>query len=149
MKMTRRDAFLGAVAALLLIGVSCEGSSAPSLPPGPHMIVHFGYHGDSTGAFEFVARASRPGLLDTVRAELALPVDQRQFVNGPIRRAAAGENLGWQWAFEFNRWQLTDASAEVCDATPEYLEDNLTEWLDSLGHYCPWPSYVSDTVWVP
>lgn len=144
-----RTALLVAVAALLLTGVSCEGASTPSPPPGPYMIVRFGYVGDSTGAFEFVARASRPGLLDSVRAELNLPVDQRQFVNGPVRRAAAGENLGWRWAFEFNRWHLTDASAEVCDATPQYLDDNLTEWLDSLGHYCPWSAYVSDTAWVP
>ena len=148
-KHTRRGAFRLSIAALLLISLSCEGTSGPSFPPGPHMVVRFGYVGDSSGSFEFLARASRSELLDSVRAELALPVDQRQFVNGPIRRAAVGENLDWQWAFVFNGWHLTDASAEVCDATPEYLDDNLTDWLDSLGHYCPWSAYVRDTSWVP
>jgi hypothetical protein len=102
--------------ALLLIGAACQEPSSPS-PPGPHMIVRFGYFGDSNGSFDFVARASRPGLLDSVRAELALPVDQRGFLNGPVRAAAEGENLEWRWAFEYDAWHLTDFSAEVCDAT--------------------------------
>lgn len=82
------------------------------------MIVRFGYFGHSTGAFEFVERASRPGLLGSVRAEFALPVDERRFLNGPVRVAAAGENLGWGWAFVYDAWHLTDNSVELCDATP-------------------------------
>ena len=137
------------LAALLLAGIACGDTSAPSLPPGPHMIVRFGYFGDSTGALEFVARASRPALLDSVRAELALPVDQRRFPNGPVRVAAKGENLGWQWAFAYDGWHLTDAAAEACDATPQYLNDHLAEWIRDLGGYCPWSAFVKDTLRVP
>jgi hypothetical protein len=139
--------FRTAFALLLLIGAACQEPSSPS-PPGPHMIVRFGYFGDSNGSFDFVARASRPGLLDSVRAELALPVDQRGFLNGPVRAAAEGENLEWRWAFEYDAWHLTDFSAEVCDATPQYLEDHLAEWLSSVGEYCPWSAFVKDTAWV-
>lgn len=136
-------------AALLLAGAACGDTSGLSIPHGPHMTVRFGYFGDSTGGFEFVARASRPSLLDSVRAEFALPVDQRRFPNGPVRVAAAGENLAWRWAFTYDAWHLTDNSTEVCDATPRYVEDHLTEWLRSLGNYCPWSAFVKDTSWVP
>ena len=95
------------------------------------------------------ANPSRPGLLDSMRAELALPVDQRRFLNGPVRAAAAGENLGWQWAFVFEAWHLTDSSAELCNGTPQYVEDHLAEWLDAVGRYCPWSGFVKDTSWVP
>ncbi len=138
-----------AAASLLLTGTACQDASAPSVPPGPHMIVRFGYVGDSTGSFEFVARASRPTLLDSVRAELALPVDERRFPNGPLRAAASGENLGWRWAFTFDAWHLTDASAEACDATPQYVHDHFVEWLSSVGSYCPWSAFAKDTAWVP
>ncbi len=113
------------------------------------MIVRFGYAGDMTGSSDFVARATRASLLDSVRAELALPVDQRRFLNGPVRVAAHGENLGWAWAFEYNKWRLADNSTELCDATPQYVEDHLAEWISSVGSYCPWSAYVKDTSWAP
>ncbi len=138
-----------AAASVLLTGTACQGASAPSVPPGPYMIVRFGYLGDATGSFEFVARASRLTLLDSVRAELALPVDERRFPNGPLRVAAPGENLGWQWAFTDDAWHLTDASTEVCDATPQYVEEHFAEWLSSVGNYCPWFAFVKDTALVP
>ena len=60
----------GVVFALGLVWAACQGTSDPSFPPRPHMVVRFGYFGDSTGAYEFVARASRPSLLDSVRADV-------------------------------------------------------------------------------
>lgn len=131
-------------AALLLTGLTCSESAAP---PEPHMIVRFGYANDATGASDFVARAKRPGLLDSVRAELALPAEQRRFPIGPLRAAAAGENLGWSWAFVYDEWQLTDNAVELCDASPQYLQEHLAEWLASVGHYCPWSAFVRDTAW--
>lgn len=133
-----------AFAALLLLGVACTDDPGPST----YMVVRFGYSGDPNGSWDFVAPASRSSLLDSVRAELALPVDQRRFLNGLVRTAAAGENLGWHWAFDLNAWHLTDNSIELCDATPQYVEDHLAEWLSSVRYYCPWSAYVKDTLWV-
>ncbi|MGE5802594.1 MAG: hypothetical protein ACM358_10070 [Gemmatimonadota bacterium] len=138
-----------AIATVLVIGVSCEESVGPQLPPGPHMIVRFGFADDPTGASDFTARASRASLLDSVRAEFGLPVDQRRFLNGPIRAAASGENLGWTWAFTFDQWHLADATAELCDATPQYVQENLADWIAEVGDYCPWSAFVKDTSWVP
>ncbi len=135
--------------AVLLLGLSCADAGAPEPAPGPHMIVRFGYTDDPTGASDFIARASRPTLLDSVRAELSLPVGQRRFLNGPIRVAIPGENPGWTWAFRYDQWQLADATAELCDATPQYVEENLTEWIAEVGNYCPWAAFVQDTTWVP
>jgi hypothetical protein len=136
------------VAAFLLTGTACQDASAPA-DPRRHMIVRFGYLGDTSGSFDFVARASRPSLLDSVRAELALPVDERRFPNGPVQAATSGENFEWRWAFTDDAWHLTDNSAELCDATPQYVHDHFAEWLNSVGSYCPWFAFAKDTAWMP
>ena len=41
------------------------------------------------------------------------------------------------------RW--ADVATEVCDGTPDYVSDNLNEWLDTVGGYCPWSAEV---LWV-
>lgn len=135
--------------ATALISAACTDTGGPQLPPGPHMIVRFGYADDTTGSSDFLARAARASVLDSVRAEFALPVEQRRFLNGPIRVGVPDENLEWTWAFTFDKWHLVDATAELCDATPQYIEEHLTEWLESVGDYCPWSAFVKDTAWVP
>lgn len=136
-----------AVAAILALP-ACRDTTEPRAADG-YMIVRFGFRGDAEGSFDFTARAARPSLLDSVRAELALPVDERRFPNGPVQAAESGENLTWRWAYVPDAWHLTDFSVELCDATPRYVEDNLDEWLASVGYYCPWSAYVKDTTWVP
>jgi hypothetical protein len=135
-----------ALAAVLLL-CACRDTTDPP-PSDDYMIVRFGFRNDGAESFDFVARATRPSLLDSIRAELARPVDERRFPNGPVRAADPGENLAWSWAYEPDAWHLTDFSIELCDATPRYVEDHLDEWLGSVGHYCPWAAYVKDTTWV-
>ena len=135
----------GLVWAVLILS-ACRDTTEP--PSDDYMIVRFGFRDDATQSFDFVAHATRPSLLDSIRAELALPVDERRFPNGPVRTAEPDENLAWRWAYEPDAWHLTDFSVELCDGTPRYLDDNLDEWLASVGHYCPWSAYVKDTTWV-
>jgi hypothetical protein len=37
---------------------------------------------------------------------------------------------------------MADVSIEVCDGKPSYVQENLDEWLDTVGNYCPWASKV-------
>jgi hypothetical protein len=111
------------------------------------MVVRFGMDGDASGALDFLARASRPSLLDSIRAELATAGPSRH-LNGTLLPAAGGENLGWNWVYAFNDWTLAEVSAEVCDASPQYVHDHRDRWLLTVGHYCPWGAYVKDTAWV-
>ena len=33
---------------------------------------------------------------------------------------------------------MAEATIEVCSGLPSFVEENLAEWLSSVGQYCPW-----------
>lgn len=120
---------------------SARGTSVAS----DTLVVRVGIRGDASGAEDFLVRATRPSLKDSVRAELALPAAERRHVNGVLRRARPGENLGWHWAIETDGWSLAEMSIELCDGRPRMVESDLEAWLRT-GRFCPWASFVRDTL---
>lgn len=99
----------------------------------------------------FIAWTTDPTVIAHVEAQLALPVDERQqHINGKIARQPEGCDLNqeWSWYFVMNEWDLADFSIEVCDGNPQYVEDNLDDFLH-VGHYCPWSSYVKGEIAAP
>ena len=93
----------------------------------------------------FIAWTNETSILESIDAQLALPVNQRAMhINGPIARLPEGcENLNrdWSWYHKPNEWTLTDFSIELCDGDPQYVEENLDEYI-RIGGYCPWGSRV-------
>ena len=79
----------------------------------------------------FRAAVSDLSLIDAARAELALPVSERNFINGPIQRGDGGHNTGWSWSFIEDDWELVEVSIELCDGNPEDLEADLDYWVDT------------------
>ncbi len=101
-------------------------------------------HGSEPGAATFVAVTANPAVIRAVRAELDKPLAQRTLhINGPIARGDGGHNAPWSWQFTKGKWVLTDFSMEECNGRPADVEQNLDEWLDGVGRYCPWASRVS------
>lgn len=100
---------------------------------------------ESSGS-TFLAWTSDTAVINDVLAQLQLPEDQRdKHINGEIARLSEpceGINKDWSWYFVPGEWQLADISIEVCDGEPNYVEENLSEFTDNVGRYCPWSSYV-------
>ena len=93
----------------------------------------------------FLAWTSDANTIQQVEAQLALPQDQRgQHINGVILRLPEDCNINqkWSWYFEPSSWVLSDISIELCDGNPQYLEENLEEYVSNVGRYCPWGSIV-------
>lgn len=91
----------------------------------------------------FYAATSDPSLIAAARAQLALPLEQRMLhINGDVEAGDDGVNAPWSWHFVSSSWTLAEISAEVCDAWPSYVEENLDEWLESPGFFCPWSSRI-------
>ena len=44
----------------------------------------------------------------------------------------------WSWHVDPQNAEWADFTIEVCDAAPEYIEENLDAWLASPGAWCPW-----------
>jgi hypothetical protein len=105
----------------------------------------FSIRHDPTGAEDFIAETSDLVVIDSCRAQLALPAENRLVhVHGPIARAEAGENLSWSWRFVPDKWHLAPFSMELCDGNPSGVESDVGYWVDTIGVFCPWNSYVAE-----
>lgn len=93
---------------------------------------------------QFVAVTSDSSVIEKARAQLREPVAQRQlFISGPIARGNGGHNLDWSWHFVPDQWDLVEIAIEVCDGTPRQVEADLDYWVDQVGRFCPYLSYVA------
>ena len=72
------------------------------------------------------------------------PTEDVPFPIGPIKRGSGlrRHNAPWGWHFDPVRVRLTEASIELCDATPSYVEDHIATFADLIGSYCPWDSHL-------
>jgi hypothetical protein len=125
----------------LLTAFACAGQEAPGPSPSGTLFVRFGLRQDTGSGLDFLAPTTRASLIDSVRRELRLPVDQRHtHFHGWIDPAPLGQNLDWPWAVEPDTWVLADVSYELCDGLPSQVQGR--------HEMCPWVSYVKDTTWV-
>jgi hypothetical protein len=87
---------------------------------------------------EFTVFAARREAVRQMRAE-ADEEDPSLIVSG-IVGAARRYNDEWSYSMRPGSIVLGEAFIEVCDAAPEYVEDNLDEWRGE--RWCPWSSFV-------
>jgi hypothetical protein len=103
----------------------------------------FGMDGDASGEQDFVAITSDPDVIEKALQELGKPVAERDlFIIGPIERGNAGHNLGWNWHFKADQWDLTEIAIELCDGNAVLVEQAIDYWVDTVGQFCPWNSYI-------
>ncbi len=136
---------IGGAAALILVllAASCEsGTDSPIIPPGPRTFV-FGMHNIPDAQGQFLAATSDAAVLQKLAAQLALPAaDRNLHISGPIERGTGSDNLSWHWRFVESRWDMVEVSIELCDGTPEMVEQDVDKWVQDVGVFCPWNSYV-------
>src|SRR5215510_1168599 len=120
------------------------GCSSTAASPGRRVPVRFEFaQGSDTNSARFLAATSDPAVIAQAREELAKPPGSRGLhIHGLIAAGDGGYNKPWHWHFVEDQWHLAPVSIEVCDATPDYVEANLQEWLSRVKQYCPWASIV-------
>lgn len=57
---------------------------------------------------------------------------------GTVVRDDAGVNAPWSWHIDPATFQFADATTEVCDGIPSFVEDGTVTSPD----YCPWSAVV-------
>jgi len=147
MTMPRTLRALARVAAVsVAMGTSastCTISSGSGDSPSG-VIFHFKMHGDVSGVQDFRAVTEDPSIVAAARAELSKPIHERNwFIGGAIERGGGGHNLAWRWHFVPDGWQLTEAAIELCDGNAVLVDQAVDYWVDVVGSFCPWGSYVS------
>lgn len=133
-----------ALAVLALLSSACTGEDDPPQAEEPITgAATFQFRMQGVEGQDFLATTSNPAVIRQVRAQLQLPVEQRsRHVNGRLIFATHGGNLNWGWRFANDDWALEQASIELCDGTPEQVQRDMAYWLNTVGRFCPWGSYV-------
>ncbi|HRI70909.1 MAG TPA: hypothetical protein PK156_42035 [Polyangium sp.] len=49
----------------------------------------------------------------------------------------------WTYHVDPNDVGFADVTIELCDGTPQYIEDNKAEWISTVKQYCPWSAKVT------
>ena len=140
----RRAAWLSFLVLISLFG--CSDDDGPAGGNGSVMF-RFGIRQDDVGAEDFIAMTSDPEVIEMARAQLVLPTEERLLhIHGPIARGDGGHNLSWGWHFVPGEWDLVEISMELCDGNPSAVEADIDTWVDAIGVFCPWNSYVKQEI---
>src|SRR5215212_9514731 len=54
---------------------------------------------------------------------------------GPGR---AKHNAPYHWHLDPQDITMAEVAIEVCDGLPSYVEENVDEFVEGVGRYCPW-----------
>jgi hypothetical protein len=141
---TPRAALLSILAGFVLVGCSdTDGTGARD----DSVTFRFTIRHDTTGAEDFIALTADSAVIAAARSELALAPEERMLhIHGPIERVDGGRNLSWKWRFTPGEWKLVHFSMELCDGNPSWVEAEIDYWVDTIGVFCPWNSYVEEEV---
>jgi hypothetical protein len=74
-------------------------------------------------------------LLDLQAGTSDAKIPNGKIVRGP---GQADYNAPWTWHLDPQEIEMAEFTTEVCDAEPSYVEENVAEFVDVVGRYCPW-----------
>lgn len=139
----RRTLFtlIGILVSVLVVFQACNTTSGN----GNNEVRYYAFtaNQNDTEGDNFIVKTSDPQVIDRVEAQLDLPREQRDLhIHGDIAKGNPGYNKDWSWHFVPGQWALAEVSAEVCDGTPQMVEQNLEYWTQDVGMFCPWSSIV-------
>ncbi len=113
----------------LVAGAGCGGATTRATPSTADFVV-------TVGSEQFVLRVTDAETIRLARERLA--GRGTGFPSGPVRRGDGGFNAPWSWHLDPAETRIVEASIEVCDGTPSYVEGHL----DQFPTYCPWGAVI-------
>lgn len=109
-------------------------------PPAPaYFLMGF----DNGQEHTFALKLSDPARIAEARALIG---DKTKLVIGTIVKAPALYNPDWSYHLEPASITFGEAAIEVCDASPDYVEEHLAEVGGAFlpdNVWCPWNSYLA------
>ena len=95
----------------------------------------------------YYVKATDNNLIESCREQLLLPIENRNLhINGQLEYTNGGFNQHWNWHILPDQWTLAEVSIEVCDGLPSYIENNPEYWIDNVGSFCAWSSYIYEEI---
>jgi hypothetical protein len=93
----------------------------------------------------FVIALDDPDTIKQAREAIAAPDKNPSSIMGILSKETAPYNPPWSYHLKSSTIELFDNAIEVCDATPEYVEEHLEEACGAFlpnCEWCPWESKV-------
>ena len=128
--------WLLAIVVALGVAMSVGSATAGACPWHGGAFFTLGFKG-SNQTFVILAREQKA--IRGLRADLSKPRPERRIVSG-IVRTERPYNHPWSYTMGSRSIVLAQAFIEVCDASPNYVENHRADWLGR--RWCPWSSYV-------
>ena len=123
-------------ACLLLATLTLLAACDTSAPPGTLPAV---YRVEMVGE---TFRISAETEAQAAAADAALASGRVGVILGTLVRGDGGVNTGYSWHLDPATIEYPDASIELCDARPSFVEEDLDYWVDTVGRFCPWSARV-------
>lgn len=130
----------GAAATVLALAVAfalagCAPSSDTEVTGAPAVVTF-----EVAGAGEYRIELITDEQVEHVKELLAGGEEGRIPVGTVVRDDDGGVNAPWTWHIDPETLEFADATIEVCDGLPEYVEDGTI----TSDTYCPWSAKAVD-----
>jgi len=123
------QAAAGTLLALFLLA-ACPSPGGPDLEDG--ILATFDVNGERYSIF-----ITNPQTIDQVIA-LSHGQSEATIPSGRVRKGRVSYNRPWSWHIDSQEIAMAEVTIELCDGTPSYLESHLDDWINTVGHFCPW-----------
>ena len=99
----------------------------------------------TVGTTEFCIFVTNPDTIDEL-LRLQQGESQANIPNGLLKRGPGKglHNAPWSWHLDPEKTSMAEFTIEVCDGIPEFVEEDLDYWLNSVGQYCPWSAQLKE-----
>jgi hypothetical protein len=135
-RRARRRRILAASLTVTLFGAAAVAVNL-TLPRGPPATT--GFIVDVVGE-RFVIRVTDPETIRLARENLNGGNDR--FPAGKLATGDGGFNAPWSWHLRPDTVRMVENAIELCDGRPSHVEQDLTYWVETVGHFCPWSGRI-------
>lgn len=120
----------------LLLGLTLAGCDSGGEDPVAYRV----QVGDGADAQFFRIRLATDAQREA--ADSLAASGSRTIVYGTLRRGDGGFNAPYSWHMEPGSVSFPDVTIELCDGRPQFVEEDLDYWIDTVGDFCPWNARV-------
>lgn len=131
------------VAAAVLALAACAAPEATPTPePAPPHPLQGGVLAEfNVGDERFGVWVTNPETIQELR-DVQEGLSQATIPNGRVRRGPGqGEHnalFSWSWHLDPEDIHMAEATMELCDGAPHFVEEEIDYFVDTVGRYCPW-----------
>jgi hypothetical protein len=134
------------LAMLLLSTAACSGAGGATATAAPG--AGDALEGGVLATFDVTGEAFTVWVTNPATIEQLLALERGESTanipNGRLLRGAgeADHNAPWSWHLDPEDIEMAEITIELCDGAPSYVEDNVAEFADNIGRYCPWSAQL-------